>query len=485
MTADGCAVSVRIRQRPTALVLALTATLLLLAVLALAYHYRHSPEKAFSAAAVGLIAAVAVFALPDVRPSYPICCGFALSVFSGYWSQLGIPLGLDKPLILYGIAAVFVQALPDQRQCALPTMTPLRWLLVVVGLYALCSAAISGTLTDHDALFALIDQFGLIGFALFILAPSVFTTEHDRNVLLATFIGLGAYLGWVAFCEGTHISALVFPRYINNPALGIHYGRARGPFLEAVANGLSLYACAVAAAMGLSKWWKRPWIRLACMAVLVLCGLGIIFTLTREVWLGSAVATALVMLYQRRLRVYLLPAASLAAVAVLLALALVPGLHADATARAGDQQSVWDRLNSDSAGLRMLDARPLFGFGWYEFGPDSTPYYRQAETYPLTTVGRIHNVFLAIAVDLGLVGFLGWFIGLLGAIGGALRRRGPPDVELWRVGLLAVAADWLIVANFTPLGYAFPNHLIWLWSGLVVGAGCGLETRQPALSVSR
>jgi hypothetical protein len=65
-----------------------------------------------------------------------------------------------------------------------------------------------------------------------------------------------------------------------------------------------------------------------------------------------------------------------------------------------------------------------------------------------------------------------------------MRRRGPPEGELWRIGLLAVAVDWLIVANFTPLGYDFPNHLIWMWCGVAftatsaaVKAGEG-KTRQ-------
>ena len=52
------------------------------------------------------------------------------------------------------------------------------------------------------------------------------------------------------------------------------------------------------------------------------------------------------------------------------------------------------------------------------------------------------------------------------AIGGGLLRRGPPDLVVWRGGLIAIAAAWLVVANFTPMSYAFCHSLMWLWAGI-------------------
>ncbi len=470
-------------RRPSRVVLPAAMLLVLAAGGALAVHYRHTTTKCFTVAMLTVIASAAVWALTEVEPVYPIVVGLALSVFSGNWAQLGIPLGLDRPLLLYGIAAVFVQALPDVRRRVLPPMTTLRWWLLALGLYATISAATAGTLTQHDPLFALLDQFGLVGFALFALAPAIFVRERDRDLLLGMLVVLGAYLGWVAFFQGVHVNALIYPRYITNPALGIHAGRARGPFLEAVANGLALYACGVAAATGYVRWRRRAWVRWACLAVIVLSVLGIVFTVTREVWIGSAVATLVALSSNRQSRRYVLPSIIVGAVLVVGALALVPGLDVSATSRASDASPVWDRLNSDAAGLRMVEARPLFGFGWYEFGAKSLPYYRQASGYPLTVVARIHNVFLGFAVDLGLVGFGAWLGALLTALGSAVRWRGPPKSEIWRVGLIAVATDWLIVANFTPLGYAFPNHLIWLWPGVVL-SGRSMVVRPHEVTIA-
>jgi putative inorganic carbon (hco3(-)) transporter len=471
-------------RRPTPWVLSAGALVVCLSGALLSYHYRHSVDKSFAVAVFTLVGIVAVVALPHVRPVYPVAVGLGLSVFSGYWGQFGVPFGLDRPLLMYGIVATLVQALPDVRRRSVPRLTVIGWVLIVLSMYAIVSADLSGTLANHAPLFALLDQLSLIGFALFILAPTIFATEYERNVLLVTLVVIGAYLGWIALFEGLHINALVVPSYINNPSLGIHAGRARGPFLEAVANGMMLYTCGVASAMATAKWWDRKAVRFVCGLVVLLSGLGIIFTVTREVWIGSAAATLVTLCVYRRLRPFVLPALIGGLVLVVAALAFVPGLHSTATGRANDARPVWDRLNSDAAGLRMLDAQPALGFGWYRFGAVSFAYYRQASSYPLTVVGRIHNVFLGVAVDLGIVGFAAWLFALLGALAQGFTSRGPPDCDLWKMGLLAVAVNWIIVANFTPLTYALPNHIVWLWPGIAIAAGSprmALSALRPAV----
>ena len=59
-----------------------------------------------------------------------------------------------------------------------------------------------------------------------------------------------------------------------------------------------------------------------------------------------------------------------------------------------------------------------------------------------------------------------WGAALFYAIGAAIFRRGPPELRWWRVGLIAIAVQWFVVANFVPLGYALPNALLWLWAGV-------------------
>ncbi len=146
---------------------------------------------------------------------------------------------------------------------------------------------------------------------------------------------------------------------------------------------------------------------------------------------------------------------------------------------------MWDRYNTNSAAVRMVEARPLFGFGWQTFPTTGPDYMRQADTYPLSGAGlEVHNVFLSHAAELGLVGATLWAVALFGAVGGAIVRRGPPELQPWRVGLLAIFVAFLVAANFGPLSYPFPNLLLWTWAG-VAGAEFFLAPKDSTPDPSR
>jgi O-antigen ligase len=198
--------------------------------------------------------------------------------------------------------------------------------------------------------------------------------------------------------------------------------------------------------------------------------LGLVLTLTRQVWAGAFAGAVLASLVSPKLRRHLPLALIAAAVIVGGAVIAIPGLHAKVDARAVSQKPVWDRLNSDSAALRMVESRPLLGFGWGTFPRYSPQYYHVAKTYPLSAVGEVHNVVLSNAAELGVVGLGLWLLALVAAMIAPFRRRGPPELEPWRLGLIAVAVAWFVQANFAPLAYAFDNYLPWLFAGIALGA---------------
>jgi O-antigen ligase len=108
------------------------------------------------------------------------------------------------------------------------------------------------------------------------------------------------------------------------------------------------------------------------------------------------------------------------------------------------------------------------GFGWQTFQAQSAPYFVQAADYPAIGVGQgVHNVFLSNAAELGIPGAFLWLCGLVLAIGGALVRRAPPGLGAWRVALVALAIQWVIVASLTPLAWAFPTLVLWTWAGVL------------------
>jgi putative inorganic carbon (HCO3(-)) transporter len=461
---------------------ALVAAIAVLAVLVVAAGaVLRGPTGA--AALVGAIVVAYLLAALDIAVIFSLAV--ACSIFSGYSSLLHLPIGPDRMLFALGVVLLCWQYLldarePGGRRLPVSRFTATHWLALLAACYAIVSALAVQTLTQRSSFFGLLDRFGLVPFAMFFLAPLIFRTHRQRMILVTTLVCVGAYLAFTAAAEFTHLNALVFPRYILNPDLGIHYGRSRGPFLEAVANGLALQECGVAAALAVVLW-RRRLARVIAAGVALACAAGILFTLTRAVWIGAAASTILVMATAPQLRRLLIPAVVLGVLSIGIAFAAVPSLKDRADARAQSQGPVWDRYNTDAAALRMIQEKPAFGWGWDSFVTEGTAHLRQARTYPLTGAGlNVHNVFLSHATELGLVGFALWFGAFAGAIGGAL--FGPVESALrpFRIALVAIASCWVIVANFGPLGYAFPTLLLWTLAGIIRGPSMLIAPR-PAL----
>src|SRR5690606_809130 len=150
----------------------------------------------------------------------------------------------------------------------------------------------------------------------------------------------------------------------------------------------------------------------------------------------------------RETRRIVAPVAVGGALLVLGAFAVIPGLQARADSRADDDRPLWDRRNSNAAALRMLADRPLVGFGWGTYRAESIDYLRQTQDfeYPRAAVRDSRTVYLGTAVELGVLGALLWLAALVLAIGGAIVRRGPPELRPWRIGLIAVAVAYATVA---------------------------------------
>jgi O-antigen ligase len=290
---------------------------------------------------------------------------------------------------------------------------------------------------------------------------------------VAALVILGAYYGFTALFETIGPKSLVWPRYIVDPNYGIHAGRARGPFAEAVTFGIGLFVCAVGCAIAMMTWETRRW-RAAAAAVGLLCLLGMLFTVTRSVWIGGVVGILAFMLAIRELRRWVIPGLLAATALILVALIAVPGLQAKVQSRADQQATVWDRQNLDRAAIDMAEHKPLVGFGWDTFIAKSPDYFQQSANYPLPVGPEIvHNVWLSFLAELGLVGTALLVGTMLIGIGGVLLLRGPPSARVWQAFLLGYVVCYLVVSNFvTP--ETFPHLVLWLLGGVALGA-----VRQP------
>jgi putative inorganic carbon (hco3(-)) transporter len=409
-------------------------------------------------------------------PAYTLSAAIFLTPMAGNWQQFGVPgpLSPDRLLFAGAIAAVLLRAPPVADRPRL-RITGTHWLLALAGAYALVSALVAGTFFQRDGFIKIVDAFGILPFLTFLVAPVVYREPHQRRVLLGALVALGAYLGFTVLFQMLKLDALVFPKYILDPDYGMHPGRGRGPFVDPVACGLALYTCAVACAIAIATW-RSPLARAVAVAVGLLCIVGAFLSLERSVWIGAVLGTTVAMLTSRRLRAYLAPMAVAMALAVATSLAVIPGLSQLVSERVNDPSALWDRKNLDRAGINMLAAKPLFGFGWSRFVTYSGDYFEQAADYPLTAAGvnpnddrfGLHNTPLTYGVELGLIGLTPWLLGLALGVGGALASRGPPDLLAWRVGLLAVALAFLAVVNAVPPS-AWPTRSLWLLAGAVYG----------------
>jgi putative inorganic carbon (HCO3(-)) transporter len=407
-----------------------------------------------------------------------VTLGMAAEIFSGNWKYIPLPVPLDRVLLLLGLLLLIIRQAHNVSPYRV-VIRPIHLLLLALATYALCSAIWAGTLTGSHGFYALLDRLGIIPFLFFTLAPVLFGTAKQRSALLAVMVVLGLYLGLVAFFEGVGPSSLVFPHYINNLTIGITEGRARGPFLASDAMGLALFDCGVFAAIALSVWKNRKARGLA-YAVIVLCGCGVLFTLTRSSWLGAVAGIVVAMAIDARLRRIfpkVLLCFGLALAAIFIA---VPALAQHVHSRATTELTVWDRYNTNWAAVRMVEAHPLFGMGWQTFELHSWNYLQEAGTYPLTGDSiEVHNVFLSHFAELGLIGGGLWIFAFLAGVVASAIRRGPPELRAWRLGLVAITTMFIVVANFVPLSYAFPNLVLWSLAGIVA------RDRMSALRVSQ
>jgi putative inorganic carbon (hco3(-)) transporter len=420
-----------------------------------------------------------------VEPALLFSLGLLLAPFSGNWRALGLP-GAAAPdrLVLVGAVLAVLVRTPGAHDRRPLRPQPVHAVLVLAAVWAAGSAALAGTLFDRSGFFRLLEEYGVIPYATFVVAPLVFRSDREREILLRAFVVLGAYLGLTALFETVGARALIFPRYISDPSYGIQsasYGRARGPFTESATNGVALYACAVAAVVAFASWRSRG-ARACAAAVAALCAVGTLFTLQRAVWLGASLATVVTVLGLRQLRRYLVPVLATAGVLAAAALLLIPGLGAKVQGRSHDQSSISERQNLNAAALAAVEAHPLGGVGWDRYLDRNTDFLQQAPDRPLietVTVSQVlkvaivhelvHNVFLGYAAELGLVGLTLWLLALALGVGGALLTRPPPPLAHWRAGLVAISIAVLTVAATVPPA-GFPMLVLWLWAGVVWSA---------------
>jgi O-antigen ligase len=275
-----------------------------------------------------------------------------------------------------------------------------------------------------------------------------------------------AYLSFtaIAFLFGLH--AFVFPKFILDPNIGYHVDRARGPFLQAVANGVSLNMLA----LFVLHAYRRGSLRGATtVAVLASVPIAILATMTRAVWLsftGSLLAI-LLLSKNRKLRAVFMVVLGLGVIglAVVIDTTQLGGALDD---RMSESAPVEYRKAVYAGGWQMFLDRPLTGWGFHQM-PAELPKYvgelHEKVLYP-------HNTYLEVAVENGLVGFslyvwLMWELLRLGS-GTICKHPSYVDAAFQRLWPIFLTVYW-VNAAVVVMSYQFVNGLLFTVAGMLAG----------------
>lgn len=322
------------------------------------------------------------------------------------------------------------------------------------------------------------------------------TAKPDRRqlkpalYLLALF---GIYLSVTAIFEVTRVWGLVFPKFIANSELGIHFGRARGPMLQSVRLGMCLLASWLP--LVVFTVWLKPRSKLAwivALGTLPIFAAGIFLTYTRTIWMGFALISVMLGLLclQGRARQLFVVAGSMATIAVLAVFG--PSLVAFKREYSAQEtrESTIMRAAFAYVSIQMIKERPVAGFGFNQFNAANREFLsdRSTELRLESIRGYVHhNSYLSLLVDLGIIGFTLYFFLLTAWIRRSWQLWNSGWAPRWARGLglvaLCLTGSHLIQMAFHEVSFStIENGILFSAFGLVVGAYRNLPTtHRPAL----
>lgn len=406
-----------------------------------------------------------------------------------FWNiDLGpLPLTFDR-LLLIAMAGLFCWRLRS-GQIEQSAVSAVDWALALMLVWLTGSALLNRPGEEVNLptspLWRLLVSFWAPA-ALFVVTRQSKLPGKTIHYLLAALALLGGYLSLTALAETAGAWAVVFPRYIANPELGLHFGRARGPALNSVSLGTYLGICLW------SAWALLPlvprWAKSLLLFALPLMVLGVLLTYTRSTWLGLAGSGMAVLALElpKRLRLPVLTGVSIAG--VLMAAALWQSvLQLEREDSGGvSQHSVQQRAAFAYVSMNMFRDNPLWGVGFGRFYDQKLPYLSdRSQAFELESIRDLHhhNTFLSLLTETGMVGLFAYAALLLGLLAAGWRLASSDRVpaEQRRLGLLLVAAVmvYLPSALFHDLTHVHADQ--WLLF-LVAGLGVGCERRTVAAS---
>ena len=274
---------------------------------------------------------------------------------------------------------------------------------------------------------------------------------------------------------------LIYPKFILDVGLGIHADRARGPFLQAVANGVSLNMLGLVALNS----FRRERIRgLAAVILFFAVPVALLATKTRAVWLSAGISIAYLAVFRGDRKVRRTAMALCVLVTVGISAIFVSQASSNSIAdRLADRSPLEFRSEMYQAGWQMFLEKPLLGWGNdAAIQPEIGRRVRQFR--PEFFV--FHNTYLELAVQRGALGIAlyAWLFVCLFRLG-----KMPPSLlskeshfidnnfrKLWPL----ILSVYLLNASVVVMNYQFVNALLFTIAGIMAAENANQTRRARA-----
>ena len=365
--------------------------------------------------------------------------------------------------VAFGLLVIGVIGRAVLRRQRLVVMERATW--PMIGLTFLAVASVAGQPFDSETWSLLAAKF-IVPFSLFHLAFFVFRGEPQRRCFEIFCLLVLAYLCFTSIAFLVGAKWLIFPRFILDENLGYHADRARGPLLQAVANGVSLNLLGV---LALHAFLRGKIKGLLAALLLAAVPVAILATMTRAVWLSFAGSVGILIFrsHNRRLRFICICLAIVGTLGLLVALSFNDQRRAFAD-RLQESGPLDFREAVYTGGWQMFLEKPLTGWGVNQMPTELARHvsgYKEKELYP-------HNTYLELLAEHGIFGLV-LYVWLMWELWRLARGRIPQDE---RDGLLnpQFHAMWPILlgiywvnAALVVMNYQFVNGLLFTMAGML------------------
>lgn len=450
----------------TLLLLLILASALVITILLFFRQYRHYPAEG----------------KPSIE-SIILCLWLVASVFFGsaYYVIPG-PFDITIERILFTLVILlaflgFVKGL-QQRLFSNYSIELLMGLFVVVCVVSMLEHGFFPVRPEFSSPWFVFITGYFFPFITFYFAKYYLANSADIRLVFTVIFYIGVYLVIMSFFEFYEIDQLIYPRYVADPDIGIHYGQARGPFLNSPHFGM---AALFSLACGLHLIsYKQGMGKMILFLLLLLYPLAVFFSQTRAVYLAFVIMLILFLFMYHthfpKWKVVALPVFTV----ILAILALLPILAGEDRRAGGlyQPETVTIRQGLTQMSWIMIQDRPVSGVGLGQFIPATLDEYRGrvAIIDVYQDAIHFHNHLLGLTVELGLTGVLIYVLIIIlmyKRLFALSKYLASSDQFINTNFLVVIGAMWLgFLVNFsfsTPEFNIYSNAIVFMLAGMVDG----------------